>query len=88
MIYNLNELHAEKKRLQKERVALVSKLSRDWSSLKNLAESARTRQDEGEKNGASSTTVRELVKTGLRYGIGLFAREMANRTIGKIDRFL
>jgi hypothetical protein len=88
MINNLHDLKAEKSRLQKQKAALEAKLSKEWSSIKKLTQAGSSRFNDAGKQLTSSFTIRELVKTGVRYGIGLLARKMADRASGKIDKFI
>jgi len=87
MINNIQELKAEKKRLQKKRAKLEEKLSGEWVSIKETFKPGKGLKKKG-MPFASSSTIRELAKTSMRYGISLLARKISDKASDKLTKLL
>ena len=83
-ISNIELLKARKKSLSTEQALLEEKLRDDWSELSAMLKTGKAAGAGGETTGI----LPNLVKSGLRYGIGLLAGKLTGKAFRTLGKFL
>jgi hypothetical protein len=90
-IKSIQQLKAEKKRIQLHQQSIENKICTNWGELKEdltLFNFTKNSNDKSSNNADKSSKKESILKSTFVYGASLLAKKLADKTTEKIGTFL